>query len=397
MKYNFPREVHLQRPSMIREFSNKTKQWDDAINLTIGQPDFDTPQRIKQAGIKAIEEGHTGYTSNDGLQELREAACVYMKEKYGLTYDPNWEMIITDGATQALDSAFRALLSDGDEVIIPAPVYPGYTPLIRFLGAFPVLVDTRESNFILTPEQLDAAYTSYTKVVVLPYPNNPTGAMPSKEDLIALEEWFLAHPDVYIISDEIYSGLAYRKPHISIASLSQEMWERTLVINGLSKSHAMTGWRIGFLAGPRIIQDETYKVHQASVTCATSISQYAALEAVKSDAESIEMSKAYEERTRFVSDALKEMGFDVRVPDGAFYVFPSIARFGLNSVDFSNRLITDCHVGTVPGSAFSKYGEGYVRISVSASMDKLKEAMSRMRPWTKRIIAEQQARDQGLF
>lgn len=395
MKYTFPRDVHLSRPSMIREFSNKTRQWDDSINLTIGQPDFDTPERIKEAAIRAIREGHTGYTSNDGMQELREAACTFMADNYGLHYDPDWEMIITEGATQALDTAFRALLSEGDEVVIPAPVYPGYAPIIRFCGAFPVLVDTRESEFILTPEQLDAVYSPYTKVVVLPYPNNPTGAMPSRGDLLALQEWFLEHPDVFVVSDEIYAGLAFRKPHISIASLSEEMWERTLVIGGLSKSHAMTGWRIGFLMGPRIIQDETYKVHQASVTCASSISQYAALEAVKSSEDTQMMSQAYLERTQFVSDALTQMGFDVRIPDGAFYVFPSVKPFGLSSTAFAERLLEDCHIGTVPGSAFSRFGEGYVRFSVAASMEKLQEAMERMRPWTEQMIREKQAREAG--
>lgn len=380
MNYYFQSTVRSARPSIIREFANRTAQIEDAINLTLGEPDFNTPERIKQAGIKAIQDNHTRYTNNDGLRELRVAACDYFKRHYGLTYDPDWEMMVTHGSTEGLDVAFRTLLSSGDDVIIPAPVYPGYAPLIRFCGASPLFVDTSSNHFILTPDMLDKIYTPYTKCIVIPYPCNPTGAVPTREELMAIVEWLLEHPDVFVVSDEIYAGLSYGKEHISIASLNRDIWERTVVLNGLSKSHAMTGWRIGFLAAPIKISDELYKVHQAIVTCAASISQYAAIEAVKDDKDTEIMKKAYSDRCDYFSNELRNMGFELDKPDGAFYVFPSIKKYGMSSTEFSNMLLDRCHIGTVPGNAFSSFGGGYIRMSIASSMDDLERCVQRMKP-----------------
>ncbi|MFT3984606.1 MAG: aminotransferase class I/II-fold pyridoxal phosphate-dependent enzyme [Lachnospiraceae bacterium] len=378
MDYNFQMTVRSSRPSIIREFANKTKSFEDAVNLTLGEPDFHTPERIKQAGIRAIEEDHTGYTNNDGIYDLRKAACDYFQKNYGLTYDPEWEMMVTCGATEALEAAFRVMLGSGDEIMIPAPSYPGYEPLIRFCGAMPIYIDTSENNFILSADMLEKAYSSYSRCLLLSYPNNPTGAVMNKSQLQEIADWLTGHPEICVISDEIYAGLTYKEKHVSIASLNH-LWERTIVINGVSKSHAMTGWRIGFLAAPIRISDELYKVHQAAVTCTASISQYAALEALKDASDTERMKQVYMERSEYLYGELVKMGFSVVKPKGAFYMFPSIRDFHMTSMEFATKLLDEFHVGVVPGTAFSTYGEGYIRLSYAASMEQLKEGVARLK------------------
>jgi aspartate/methionine/tyrosine aminotransferase len=377
MHYNFQTRVSSTRPSLIREFSGNVSRYDDAVDLTLGEPDFDTPERIRQAGIRAIEENRTRYTEDDGLRELRVAACAYFKREYELNYDPDWEMMVTCGATEALDAAFRSVLGPGDEILVPSPVYLGYEPLIRFCGAVPVYVDTSANHFVLTPAMLEEACTSYTRALLLNYPNNPTGKVLSEGEMQALADWLSRHPDIMIISDEVYAGLTYHRRHISIAALN-DLWNRTIVINGLSKSYAMTGWRIGFLAAPRRISDELYKVHQNTVSCASSISQYAAVEALKSSEETVMMRHAYEERAEYLIEAFKALDIPVSMPGGAFYLFPDISQFGLSSLGFATLLLQKYHVGVVPGSAFGSSGEGCIRISYAASMEQLKVFVRRL-------------------
>lgn len=378
-KYTFQSTVLSARPSIIREFANETASYDDAVNLTLGQPDFPTPERIKKAAIHAIEENQTAYTNNDGIRALRLEACRYFEQEYGLQYDPDWEMMVTHGATEALDASFRTMLSSGDEVIVPAPVYSGYESLIRFCGAAPIYVDTAENHFVINRQMLDKAYTTYTRCLLLPYPCNPTGAIPTKAELTEIAEWLREHPDICVISDEIYAGLAFDREHCSIASLGRDIWERTIVINGVSKSHAMTGWRIGFLAAPRRISDEIYKVHQSIVTCASSISQYAALEALRSNEDTMMMREAYQKRCHYLTQELRKLGFHVEKTAATFYLFPSIRELSIRSEEFATRLLREYHVGIIPGNAFSNFGEGFVRISFASSMEQLEEFIKRLR------------------
>lgn len=376
--YNFQITVRSARPSIIREFANETASYTDAVNLTLGQPDFYTPERIKQAAIRAIEENKTGYTNNDGIRELRVAACDYFKRNYQLEYDPDWEMMVTHGATEALDAAMRTMLSNGDEVIVPAPVYPGYESLIRFCGAVPIFVDTSPNHFVINRQMLDKVLTSYTRCLLLPYPCNPTGAVPTQKDLDEIAGWLRDHPEICVISDEVYAGLTFEGYHRSIASLGRDIWERSIIINGVSKSHAMTGWRIGFIAAPRRISDELYKVHQSIITCASSISQYAALEALKDDSDTERMRDIYRQRCDYLMSELQKLHFEVEKPKGTFYLFPSIKQFNMSSEQFSTRLLRQYHVGTVPGNAFSNFGEGFIRISFASSMEQLHTFIKRL-------------------
>lgn len=378
-KYNFQITVRSARPSIIREFANETASYTDAVNLTLGQPDFHTPQRIKDAAIRAINDNKTVYTNNDGIKELRVEACRYFKRHYQLEYDPEWEMMITHGATEALDAAMRTMLSNGDEVIVPAPVYPGYESLIRFCGAVPIFVDTSSNHFVINRAMLDKVFTSYTRCLLMPYPCNPTGAVPTQKDLEEIAGWLDDHPDVCVISDEVYAGLTFEGRHRSIASFGKGIWERSIIVNGVSKSHAMTGWRIGFLAAPTRISDELYKVHQSIITCASSVSQYAALEALKDDSDTEYMCGIYKKRCDYLTAELKKLGFAVEKPKGAFYLFPSIRQFNMSSEEFSTRLLREYHVGTVPGNAFSNFGESYIRISFASSMEQLHEFIERLK------------------
>ncbi len=370
---------HLLNPNVkeieisgIRKFSNLVAQHDNVISLTIGQPDFFTPHHVKAAAKKAIDENATAYTPNAGGLELRQAVQLYMKKKADLNYEAETEIIVTTGASQAIDASLRTILSPGDEVILPGPIYPGYEPIIRMSGAVPVHVDTTTHGFKLTARLIEESLTPKTKCVILPYPSNPTGVTLSEEELQNIAA-VLKGRNVFVLSDEIYSELTYDRPHYSIASYLRD---QTIVINGLSKSHSMTGWRIGFIFAPKEIAKHILKVHQYSVTCASSISQKAALEAVTNGVDdALIMREQYKKRLDYVYDRLVSMGLDVVKPSGAFYIFPSIKSFGMSSFDFSMALLEDAGVALVPGSSFSKLGEGYVRLSFAYSLDTLREGL----------------------
>ncbi|GEN32594.1 aminotransferase A [Aneurinibacillus danicus] len=371
-----PRVRNIQI-SGIRKFFNLVQQYDDAISLTIGQPDFATPDHIKEAGKRAIDQNRTTYTPNAGLMELRQAVSVFVEQKYGLRYDAATEIIVTNGASEAIDIALRTILEEDSEVILPGPVYPGYEPIIRLCGAVPVYVDTRDTDFKMSAKLISEKITAKTRCVILPYPSNPTGCTLGQDELEEIAA-LLKDREIFVISDEIYSELIYGGMHRSIASLPS-MRDKTIVINGLSKSHSMTGWRIGFTFAPAYITEQMVKVHQYNATCASSISQYAALEALTEGMEDAEAMKAeYDKRRTYVYERLTAMGFDVVKPDGAFYIFPSIAQFGLSSFAFASRLLEEQRVAVVPGDAFSSYGEGYIRISYAYAMDILEEGLNRL-------------------
>ncbi|MCY8576909.1 aminotransferase A [Bacillus haynesii] len=373
---------HLLNPNVkeieisgIRKFSNLVSQYENVISLTIGQPDFFTPHHVKQAAKKAIDENQTSYTHNAGYPELRQAVQLYMKKKADLNYEAESEIIMTTGASQAIDSAFRTILSPGDEVILPGPVYPGYEPIIKMCGASPLIIDTTSHGFKLTAKLIEEALTPKTKCVVLPYPSNPTGMTLSEEELKDIAS-LLKGRNVFVLSDEIYSELTFDRPHHSIASVLRD---QTIVIGGLSKSHSMTGWRIGFLFAPKEIAKHILKVHQYNVSCASSISQKAALEAVTNGFDdALIMREQYKKRLDYVYDRLVTMGLDVIKPSGAFYIFPSIKSFGMSSFDFCMSLLEEEGLAIVPGSSFSEYGEGYVRISYAYSPDTLREGLDRL-------------------
>ena len=363
--------------SGIRKFYNLAAKYEDVISLTLGQPDFSTPEHIKEAGIKAIRDNKTGYTPNAGLLKLRYGISEYMKGKYGLEYNPEDEIIVTNGASEALDITLRTLLEENTEVILPGPVYPGYEPLIRLMGAIPVYLDTTGSDFKIDVKKLEECITDKTRCIILPYPSNPTGCIMEKEILYEISQ-LLKDKNIFILSDEIYSELIYEGEHCSIATFPG-LRDKTIVINGLSKSHSMTGWRIGFTLAPSYITKHMLKVHQYNATCASSISQHAALEAVtRGYDDSCAMTLEYKLRGGYVYDRLTSMGLDVVKPRGAFYIFPSIKKFGLKSFDFATKLLELHKVSVVPGDAFSEYGEGYIRISFASSMDTLKTGLDRL-------------------
>ncbi|UYO36726.1 aminotransferase A [Bacillus zhangzhouensis] len=361
--------------SGIRTFSNLVSSYEDVVSLTIGQPDFYTPHHVKTAAKTAIDENFTSYTHNAGFLELRQAIQHYIKKKMNLDYDAESEIIVTTGASQAIDAAFRTILTEGDEVILPGPVYPGYEPIIRMCGAMPVHIDTTNAGFKLNAKLIEDALTEKTKCVVLPYPSNPTGVTLLEEELKEIAQ-LLEGKDIFILSDEIYSELTFDRPHHSIAS---SLKEQTIVINGLSKSHSMTGWRIGFLFAPAPIAKHVLKVHQYNVSCASAVSQKAALEAVTNGVDdALIMREQYKKRLDYVYDRLISMGLPVIKPSGAFYIFPSIESFGMSSVDFCMELLEGTRLAVVPGSAFSPLGEGYVRLSYAYSLETLKEGLDRL-------------------
>ncbi|PGZ91475.1 aminotransferase A [Bacillus sp. AFS029533] len=363
--------------SGIRKFAQKIEKYDNVIALTLGQPDFPTPAPIKEAAIHAINQNQTVYTPNAGLPALRNAASNFLKKKYSLSYDPSNEIIVTVGASQALDVTFRTILNDDCEVILPAPIYPGYAPIIQTCGAKPVFVDTSNSGFKITPELLEEQITEKTRCIVLPYPNNPTGVTLTKEELENLAN-YLSQKDVFILSDEIYSELTYDTTHTSIASYPG-MREKTIVINGLSKSHSMTGWRIGFIYAPAYLAQEILKVHQYNVSCATSISQYAAITALTDCIDSpIEMAKEYKIRRNYMIDRLEKMGLPCIKPEGAFYLFPSIKEFNMPSMEFALNLVEKHNLAVIPGEAFSEYGDSFIRLSYAYSMKELEIACDRL-------------------
>ncbi|WP_391120244.1 aminotransferase class I/II-fold pyridoxal phosphate-dependent enzyme [Psychrobacillus sp. L3] len=371
-----PRAKVLKVPG-IRQFSNQLVHFPDAINLTIGQPDFPTPQVVKNAGIRAIEQNLTGYSHNAGLLELREAVNTFFTKKYGFSYDPQNEIIITNGASEAIDTVFRTILEEGDEVILPAPCYSGYEPIIHFCGAKIIYLDTTETNFQPSAEKLAELITEKTKAVFFNYPSNPTGVVLTQETVDQLVN-VLIEKDVYILTDEIYSENTFSGTHTSFAAYPA-LRNKLFYIHGLSKSHSMTGWRIGFLMGPSEVMEQVVKVHAFNTICASVPGQYAAIEAlINSKDTPSEMNVEYIKRRDYVFNRLTAMGLTAEKPNGAFYIFPSIQRFGINSFDFATRLLHEGGVAVVPGSVFTPFGEGYIRISYAYSMEVLEEGLKRL-------------------
>lgn len=379
------------KPSGIRKFFDIVSEMKDAISLGVGEPDFDTPWHIRDEGIYSLEKGRTFYTSNSGLKELRQEICAYMKRKYNVTYDAMSQVLITVGGSEAIDMGLRAMINPGvgEEVLIPQPSYVSYEPCAILAGAKPVIINLKaENEFRLTAEELEAAITDKTKILVLPYPNNPTGAIMEKSDLEAIAEVIIKH-DIFVMSDEIYAELSYKEKHVSIASLPG-MQERTLVINGFSKAYAMTGWRLGYACGPADIIKQMTKIHQFAIMCAPTTSQYAAVEALKKgDADIEEMRTAYNQRRRYLLNAFKEMGLQCFEPYGAFYVFPCIKEFGMTSEEFATRFLQEEKVAVVPGTAFGDCGEGFLRISYAYSLENLKIAIGRLQKFVERLRSEQ--------
>lgn len=373
------------KPSGIRKFFDVVSEMPDAISLGVGEPDFDTPWSIRDEGIYSLEKGRTFYTSNAGLKELRQEIANYLNRRCGLTYDPLHEVVVTVGGSEAIDIGLRAMLDPGDEVLIPEPCYVSYLPCVELADGVPVPIRlVEEHEFRLTAGQLEEAITPKTKVLIMPFPNNPTGAIMTRADLEAVAEVVARH-DLFVISDEIYAELTYGGDHVSIASIPG-MRERTIVINGFSKSYAMTGWRLGYAAGPAQIIEQMTKIHQFAIMCAPTVSQYAAVEALKNGDEAVaEMRESYNQRRRFVVNELRNMGLSCFEPLGAFYVFPSIKKFGLSSDEFCTRLLEEEKVAVVPGTAFGDSGEGFIRISYAYSLNALKEALGRVRRFTERL------------
>lgn len=371
-------QVVALKPSGIRKFFDIVSEMKDAISLGVGEPDFDTPWHIRDEGIYALERGRTFYTSNAGLKELRQEVCNYIKRKQGVEYAWDKEVVITVGGSEAIDIGLRAMINPGDEVIIPQPSYVSYEPCAILAGAKPVIINLKaENEFRLTAQELEEAITDKTKILILPFPNNPTGAIMELKDLEAIAEVIIKH-DIFVMSDEIYSELTYKEKHVSIASLPG-MQERTILINGFSKAYAMTGWRLGYACGPRAIIEQMTKIHQFAIMCAPTTSQYAAVEALKNgDADVEEMKLSYNQRRRFLLNAFQEMGLECFEPFGAFYVFPCIKEFGMTSEEFANAFLEAEKVAAVPGTAFGDSGEGFLRISYAYSLDTLREAMTRL-------------------
>ena len=365
-------------PSGIRKFFDVVHEMKDAISLGVGEPDFDTPWHIRDEGIYALEKGRTFYTSNAGLKELKKEICLYLSRKMDIEYDYNNEVLVTVGGSEAIDVALRTMLDPGDEVLIPEPSYVSYVPCTRLAGGVPVTIELKNENqFRLTKEELLEKITDKTKILVLPFPNNPTGAIMEEADLKDIAE-VCVERDLFVISDEIYSELTYEKQHISIASMPG-MKERTIVINGFSKAFAMTGWRLGYATGPSEIIKQMTKVHQFAIMCAPTVSQYAAVEALRNGDEDVRMMvESYNGRRRFLMHCFEEMNIPCFEPFGAFYVFPCIKQYGMTSEEFANRLLQEKKVAVVPGTAFGDCGEGFVRISYAYSLDKLKLAMGKI-------------------
>ena len=377
--------VETIKPSGIRKFFDIVSEMKDAISLGVGEPDFDTPWHIRDEGIYALSKGKTFYTSNAGLKELREEICNYLQRTQNIQYNPLKEVIVTVGGSEAIDIGLRAIINAGDEVIIPQPAYVSYEPCTILAGAKPVIINLKaENEFRLTAEELENAITDKTKVLILPFPNNPTGAIMEREDLEKIAEVIRKH-DIYVMSDEIYSELTYKGEHVSIASI-EGMQERTILINGFSKAYAMTGWRLGYACGPEAIIKQMTKIHQFAIMCAPTTSQYAAVEALKNGEADVKMMRqAYNQRRRFLLNAFKEMNLECFEPFGAFYVFPCIKEFGMTSEEFATRFLEEEKVAAVPGNAFGDSGEGYLRISYAYSLDNLKIAMERFKRFVDKL------------
>ena len=365
------------QPSGIRRFFDAASTMSNVISLGVGEPDFDTPWHVREEGIYSLEKGRTFYTGNSGLLELREEIGRYLDRRFGLSYSAD-EILVTVGGSEAIDIGFRTMLDPGGEVIIPEPCYVSYLPCVKLAGGVPVRLPLEEKDqFKLTKEKLLSAITDKTKILVLPFPNNPTGAILNREELQIIADIVKEH-DLFVMSDEIYSELNYEGGHVSIASIPG-MRERTIVINGFSKSYAMTGWRLGYAAGPKEIMKQMLKIHQFVIMCAPTTSQYAAIEALRNGDEDVRrMRESYDERRRFLVNALNEMGLPCFEPKGAFYVFPNISAYGMTSEEFARRLLEQERVAVVPGTAFGECGEGFLRISYAYSIDNLKKALDKI-------------------
>lgn len=379
MRSPISKKIESIEPSGIRKFFDVVSEMPDAISLGVGEPDFDTPYNVREEGIYALEKGRTFYTSNAGLKELREEIARYLHRKYSLNYDPVHEVMVTVGGSEAIDVALRCMIDPGDEVLIPTPCYVSYLPCAVMADAVPKFIELKaENQFKLTRQELIDSITDKTKILILAYPNNPTGAIMTKEELEELVPVIIEN-DLYVISDEIYSELTYDNHHCSIASLPG-MRERTVTINGFSKAFAMTGWRLGYACAPRVIMEQMVKLHQFAIMCAPTNSQFAAIEAMRNcDNDVARMVEAYNQRRRYLLNAFKEMGIECFEPFGAFYVFPSIAKFGMTSEEFATRLLKEQKLAVVPGTAFGACGEGFVRISYAYSIENLKVGIDRIK------------------
>lgn len=376
------------KPSGIRKFFDIVTEMKDAISLGVGEPDFDTPWHIRDEGIYSLEKGRTFYTSNSGLEDLKQEICNYIKRSQNVDYSADTDVLVTVGGSEAIDIGFRAMINPGDEVLIPQPSYVSYEPCAILAGAKPVIIDLKpENEFRLTAEELENSITDKTKILVLPFPNNPTGSIMERKDLEKIAK-VIIEKDIFVMSDEIYSELTYKDKHVSIVSIPG-MKERTLLINGFSKAYAMTGWRLGYACGPKELIKQMTKIHQYAIMCAPTTSQYAAIEALKNgDNDVKEMRTAYNQRRRFLINAFREMGLECFEPYGAFYVFPCIKEFGMTSEEFATRFLREEKVATVPGTAFGDSGEGFLRISYAYSLETLKIAMERLKNFVTRLRNE---------
>ena len=379
------------KPSGIRKFFDIVSEMEDAISLGVGEPDFDTPWHIRDEGIYSLEKGRTFYTSNAGLKELRVEITKYIKRTQNISYDANHEVLVTVGGSEAIDLALRAMVNPGEEVLIPQPSFVSYEPCAIMADAVPVIIELKEENeFRLTAQELREAITDKTKILILPFPNNPTGAIMEKKDLEEIAE-IIREKDIFVISDEIYAELTYKDKHVSIASIPG-MQERTVLINGFSKSYAMTGWRLGYACAPKEIMEQMIKIHQFAIMCAPTTSQYAAVEALRNgDDDVASMRESYNQRRRFLMNAFREMGLECFEPYGAFYVFPCIKEFGMSSDEFAERLLREEKVAVVPGTAFGDCGEGFLRISYAYSLENLKIALDKIRDFITRLRTEKKS------
>ncbi len=373
------------KPSGIRKFFSIAEEMDDVISLGVGEPDFKTPWHIREAGIRSLQKGKTRYTSNAGLIKLREEIDAYMLRRFGLTYGADQTMI-TVGGSEAIDACIRAVVKPGDEVIIPDPCFVCYDPITRLSGGVPVPIETRaEDGFKITPNQLKEKITDKTKLLILPYPNNPTGAVMRREDLEAIAP-IIEESGLFVLSDEIYAELTYGgQRHVSVAGIGN-LYERTVVVGGFSKAYSMTGWRLGFACGPEPVISQMVKIHQFAIMCAPSTAQYAGIEAMQNgDGDIAEMRSQYDMRRRFIVNGFNDIGLDCFEPEGAFYVFPSIKKTGLTSEEFCEKLIYSKKVAVVPGTAFGKSGEGYIRVSYCYSIEHIKEALGRIKDFLEEL------------
>ena len=372
-------------PSGIRKFFDIVNEMEGAISLGVGEPDFDTPWHVREEGIYSLEKGRTFYTSNSGLKPLKEEICHYLRRRCDVSYDPDHEVLVTVGGSEAIDIALRAMLNPGDEVLIPQPSYVSYLPCTVLADGVPVIIELEEKDrFRLTPEKLLEKITDKTKILILPFPNNPTGAIMEREDLEKIAK-IVSEKDLFVLSDEIYSELTYTDRHVTIASLPG-MKERTVLINGFSKAYAMTGWRLGYAAAPEVILKQMLKILQYAIMCAPTTSQYAAVEAMKNGDQDVQMMReSYNQRRRYLLHVFEEMGISCFEPQGAFYTFPNIKRFGMTSDEFATRLLMEEKVAVVPGTAFGDCGEGFLRISYAYSLESLKKALDRIRRFVDRL------------